>query len=240
MRLYAYCLSDEMSAPVIEGARGVGGVEPRVMEFGNIRAVVSDVEEETVSVTRENVFAHERVIREVLRQVTPLPFRFGTVVNVERLESYIDSHREELLDGLERVRGAVEMSVKIIWNPEDIRREAVGHEGAGKTAHSEGKGGTGAAYLAAKRREILGDELLKERAERVAAWLRERVEDYVSESNVSLHATEALMLRAAYLVRRERLTDYRERVMSFKSERPELRFLTSGPWPPYSFSNIRA
>ena len=212
MNLYAYCLSDEVSAAVLEGARGVGGVKLRLMELGNISAVVSDFEEEAITVTRENVFAHERVVREVLRRTTPLPFRFGTVVSMERLESYVGSHRTELLASLERVRGAVEMSVKIIWNVEDAVRGLLETEGAGVPARSEEQKGAGATYLAAKRREILGDELLKERAEAIAAWMAVRVEGCASESNVSVHPSEALFLRAAYLVQRERLDDYRATV----------------------------
>jgi hypothetical protein len=45
-------------------------------------------------------------------------------------------------------------------------------------------------------------------------------------------------VRAAHLVERERVVAYRERLRSLGAERVGLRFLTSGPWPPYSFSDV--
>jgi hypothetical protein len=98
--------------------------------------------------------------------------------------------------------------------------------------------GKGAAYLTARRREILGDELLKERAEELAAWLTAEVGALAVERDVQVRPSESLVVRAGFLVRRERLRDYQERVEKAGSERGDLRFLTSGPWPPYSFSDI--
>src|SRR5919205_1455506 len=116
MRFYAYCLSDEVTGRMIESAAGVPCAgEPRLIQCGGIAAVVSELEAERVGLTRENVFAHERVIGRVLAHTTPLPFRFGTVVSASRLEAYIDSQREFLQAQLARVRGSVEMSVKVIW-----------------------------------------------------------------------------------------------------------------------------
>jgi hypothetical protein len=46
----------------------------------------------------------------------------------------------------------------------------------------------------------------------------------------------SLVVRAAHLVVRERVEEYRERLRAAGDERRELRLLTSGPWPPYSFS----
>ena len=87
MNLYAYCLSDEVVSGIDESVVGVAGAVPRLLERGEIRAVVSDFGEERVAVTRENVLAHERVVRRVLMDATPLPFRFGTVTSEARLES---------------------------------------------------------------------------------------------------------------------------------------------------------
>jgi hypothetical protein len=39
-------------------------------------------------------------------------------------------------------------------------------------------------------------------------------------------------------VERGAVEAYRLRLKEARSERPELKFLVSGPWPPYSFANI--
>ena len=47
-----------------------------------------------------------------------------------------------------------------------------------------------------------------------------------------------LVLSAAHLVERSKIGLYREKVAKLREERPELHFLMSGPWPPYTFANI--
>ncbi len=236
---YVYCLSDEVTGGMIESAAGVAGAgSPQLIQYGGIAAVVSRLEGERVRLTRENVFAHERVIGCVLMHTTPLPFRFGTVVGESQLEGYVDAQREFLLAQLARVRGSVEMSVKVIWNPGLVRREAVASPAAEESrapedqSHAEGRG---TAFLAAKRREILGNEVLRSEAEATAGWLNERLGDAVREAVVRVRPTEALVVAAAHLVWRERVAEYQERLRAARMEREELHFLTSGPWPPYSF-----
>lgn len=227
MNLYVYCLSDEAKAVSVSDVAGVAGARARLVESAGISAVVSEFGDERIAVTRENVLAHERVVRRVLVETTPLPFRFGTIVSEARLESYLDSQQAKLREQLARVRGAVEMSVKIIWE----RERAAGEE-------EETAAGSGTSFLLRKRRELLGEGEAAGRAAEVGAWLGRVVEGLVRESLVSLRPSENLILAAAHLVERARLGDYRRALNRAKTERPELHFLTSGAWPPYSFSRV--
>lgn len=227
MNLYVYCLSDEATAGAVEDSAGVAGARARLVGRAGIRAVVSEFGEERIAVTRENVLAHERVVRRVLAETTPLPFRFGTIVSEARLESYLDSQQTRLREQLARVRGAVEMSVKIIWK--SGRAAGEGEETAA---------GAGTSFLLRKRRELLGEGEAAGRAAEVEAWLGRVVAGLVRESLVSLRPSENLILAAAHLVERGRLGDYRRALNRAKAERPELHFLTSGAWPPYSFTRV--
>ncbi|HWS99437.1 MAG TPA: GvpL/GvpF family gas vesicle protein [Pyrinomonadaceae bacterium] len=231
MNLYAYCLSDDVAAGAVEDVAGVAGASPRLVERAGISAVVSECGDEKIAVTRENVMAHERVVRRVLAGTTPLPFRFGTIVTEARLASYLDSRQGTLKAQLERVRGAIEMSVKVIWKP--VERGGGEDETAGEVA-----GGSGTKFLLKKRRELLGESARRERAEEVGGWLARAVEGFVRESRVELQPSENLILAASHLVERARLADYRAALGRAKMERPELQFLTSGAWPPYSFTSV--
>jgi gas vesicle protein GvpL/GvpF len=42
----------------------------------------------------------------------------------------------------------------------------------------------------------------------------------------------------SHLVERDAVDEYRRLVDRARAERPELHFLLSGPWAPYSFANI--
>lgn len=60
------------------------------------------------------------------------------------------------------------------------------------------------------------------------------------DSRVTVNPSGALVVRAAHLVERGHVEEYRARVQLMGEERAgALRFLTSGPWPPYSFGDAR-
>jgi len=229
MKLYLYCLAEKLDAlavPVV-GIAGAPVVLNKLEDFSLLGSEFAD--DSAPLVTCDNVLAHAAVVSSVLNQTTPLPFRFGTVVSEEHLRSYVTSHKAALEAKLAQVRGCVEMSVKIIWNTdqEEIKESA--------DAASEGPG---TRFLKEKQREIVGGERRTEQAKQVAAWLKERIGPYLQQEDTSLCPTDKLIVAAANLIRREQVTEYRDRLAEARKTRPELHFLVSGPWPPYTFSNI--
>ena len=119
------------------------------------------------------------------------------------------------------------MSVKIIW---EVAKD--------QTEQPLAEQGTGTAFLAEKRREILGDERRAAVAKEIASWLHQSVSGLMRDEQVTLRPNEALMLAASHLVERARIEQYQEELAEARKNRPELHFLVSGPWPPYSFVNI--
>ncbi len=231
MKVYAYCLSDEVTPAALESVCGVQGAATRLIDYNSICAVVSPFDGERAEVTRENAFLHDAVIRQVLNHTTPLPFRFGAVVSGAQLEAYIKKGRDELLSQLARVRGSVEMSVKILWNAEAVSVEM-------RDKNSDEAMGPGAGFLMSKRREIIGDSALKSRAEALSGWLDERLGDSVRESVARALPSPTMAVAVSHLVERAKLGEYNVRLANARKERGELRFLTSGAWPPYNFCNL--
>ncbi|HEX5735928.1 MAG TPA: GvpL/GvpF family gas vesicle protein [Blastocatellia bacterium] len=238
MGLYLYCLSDELKAGATLSVTGIAEIAPRVIELGAIKAVVSDVQTHPVRVTKDNVIAHERVIDCVMAQTTPLPFRFGSVVKPDELQAYIASNEDRLRSLLDRVRGAVEMSVKIIWDREAVVGERAKNR-PDDLVKAEGAG-PGLSFLLAKQKQMEGRQELKIKAGLLASWLDEGLGRLVRDRVVTINPADAMVVRAAHLVERGRVAEYRERVNWLSRERNDLRFLTSGAWPPYSFSHLRS
>jgi hypothetical protein len=251
MSLYVYCLGEGLEGAAFEGVSGVGGAPVRVLSLGRLSAVVSDAGGAADAVTEENLLAHNRVNAAALAVSTPLPFRFGTRATSERIADYAASNESALADALARVRGRVEMGAKLMWKAQGAGPEARGEvdegqraAGAPEATAGSGEGaaaavGRGTAFLLKKRREVLGEEEARRRAEELAAWLAAGVEGLARETAVRVSPPEAIVVRAAHLVGRACVAEYRARLRALAAERPDLRLLTSGPWPPYSFSDIR-
>ena len=229
MKLYVYCLAegvDVLEQPTL----GISGAPVRVLKSENLSVLVSDLNEDSVPVTRDNALAHAAVVRSILDYATPLPFRFGTIVTEQQLQSYLSTHKPVLENKLASVRGCVEMSVKIIWeNSADKQPET---DETQSSAH-----GVGTSFLAGKRRQIIGDEQRAAEATRISTWLHENLSALIRDEHVTIRPTERLVLAAAHLIEREKIAKYRREVAETCQSRPELHFLLSGPWPPYSFAN---
>lgn len=231
MKLYAYCVAsgiDSLPSPV----QGISSAPVRLLKIENFVVLVSDLDMEAVPVTRENALNHAAVVRSVLDQTTPLPFRFGTLVTEQQLTNYISARKPALDTRLETVHGCVEMSVKIIWDFFD------GDQPEPPKKSQDNKQGAGAIFLAEKRREILGDERRAAQAAEISTWLQKNLGSLARDKQVTMLPGGKLVLSAAHLVERSKIGLYREKVAKLREERPELHFLLSGPWPPYTFANI--
>jgi hypothetical protein len=229
MKRYAYCLTEgtEGIAAPPEKLQGIAGAQIQIFQAENFSLLVSDFSGDVVPLDRANVLVHAAVVRSVLDRTTPLPFRFGMLVSEEQLRSFLNARREAIAASLALVRGRVEMNVKIIA---DLKDQLPGNE------DSQQKPGT--AFLAGKRREILGSEARAAEAKNVAGWLEDLVSATVRETRINRIVTDKLLVAAAHLVERASVAEYRDRLKTGRLERPELKFLVSGPWPPYSFANI--
>ena len=231
MKLYVYCLATGIHA-LRHPVRGIAGGEVRLLNAGDFSVVVSDFAGEKAPVSRENVVAHAAVVQSTLEHTTPLPFRFGVVVTPAQLESFLTARHDALKARLDLVRGCVEMSVKVISNSNDGNGRRLEEE----SNTLEDKPGT--VFLLEKRRELRGSEARAAEAQALASWLQTKLGEVVRDTRVETNLTDKLLLASAHLVERGVVEQYRARLKSARLERPELNFLVSGPWPPYSFSNI--
>jgi Gas vesicle synthesis protein GvpL/GvpF len=127
------------------------------------------------------------------------------------------------------MRGSVEMNVRMIHSI----------AAADTSQEPEHAGGPGTAFLLEKRREIRRDEAGAAQKGQLSAWLREKLGDLIKEEKISITTSETVILaRADHLISRADVQEYRTKMAKAVEERPEIRFMVSGPWPPYSFANI--
>jgi Gas vesicle synthesis protein GvpL/GvpF len=162
---------------------------------------------EPQEMSAEVLWRHEEVVEELMRERDLLPVRFGTVVEDEAAAQRALSERhDQLVDSLERVRGAVELAVRAD-RPEP---------------RDETFSGSGAEYMQAKAR----------RAE--AAGLLHDPLAFLARDSVVRQGPE--LLRAAYLVDRDAVDGFVELVKRLEATLDDVRVLCTGPWPPYSFT----
>jgi len=195
-----------------------------------------------VSPTEDNLWRHEAVVEILMADRTVLPMRFGTVLADEAaIQAVLAAHHADFVASLDRVRGRVELGLRVLWEADQPPTPPSSSEfpGVPQGHSSEELRGTqansGRAYLLARLEEERQRQACRQRAEALAEELHTPLAQLATESTRQVLITPRLLLTAAYLVEREQVAAFRQEVEALSAANPTLRFLCTGPWPAYSF-----
>ena len=248
MATYLYCLTDAGSVPAADLC-GLGEAPVRALPVaGRAAAWVSDLPVGLGPVTEELARAHDRVVRAALSRETPLPARFGQSFAGEKaLLRELEARVEGIVQALERVRGGVEMTVRVLLpyvGGDLVSSGGIAGLAPGAVALPESRPrsstpvGAGRAYLARlrERQEAAAD--LRRQAEFLQARVARAVDGVVREEVCSEVMPGSQSFSLSHLVARDAVGPYRLAVDSLVEGDPGLRALVSGPWAPYSFARI--
>jgi hypothetical protein len=167
-----------------------------------------------------------------MRDHAVLPARFGTTFHDEsKLRASLVPHERELAAGLERLKGCVELGVRVFWEPVPA---AVATATPG-TPSTQPLPDSGRAYMLARLEDEQRRREERQRAERLVEQLHAPLAPLAADSTRRVLTTPQTLLVAAYLVQRDRADAFRARVQELGPAHPELRILCTGPWPPYHF-----
>jgi hypothetical protein len=245
---YVYGVGRSLPADAVEGVRGVAGAPVRLVEHGDLTAVVSPVSLDDFGedALRENLEhldwlestarAHHAVVDAASDSAPVVPLGLATVYRTEdRVRESLDARHEEFAHALARITGRTEWGVKAYA---DLSPQA---SGARTEAASSARPGT--SYLKRRRTE----QQSAEESRREVLTVAQRVDDELRDIAAAgrLHRLQDpqlsgergwMILNAAYLVDDDRAEDFRTAVTRLAGLRPELRLQLTGPWAPYSFA----
>jgi len=215
---------------------GLGGVEVYGISFGEIGAMISDVDSDQPVCSVQSVLAHQKVVDAALRlSKSVIPCRFGTLFpDDENILTFLKEHYELLDAQLTRLEGKVEVGVQVILN----RRAGVGTRGQWDE-ETRGQEGPGISYLLRRKEQFDGVKELDEEMERFSRELNWAMSPLWSD--VKMEKTtqgKKLLLSLYYLVDKHKLPCFKLAYRKFKRENPSLRLMYTGPWAPYNFADI--
>jgi hypothetical protein len=217
--LYVYAITDTRSEP---GRPGLHGAPVRAFGAEPPFAMASEHRDSLGHPDEEDLWAHERIIEDLMDRSTVLPMRFGSMVPDEAsLLKILGERRGEFERLIGRIRGRVELSVRA--------QVIADHPVPAQSAALADAGGPGTAYLL-ERREI------QERADDAVARIHEPLARLARESARKTGGLRPGAFKGAYLVDRDRVEEFRARVGQLTDEIEGARIVCTGPWPPYSFS----
>lgn len=238
---YVYCII-QTTEPLRFGRIGIGNepADVHTVNYKDIAAVVSDTPLEVYDPTRENVLAHERVNEAVMRSYTVLPMSFSTVFKTrEDIIELLRTAYDAFHDVLTKMQDKLEFGLKVLWEPELVIREIEKDDDNLRLLRQQISHQKGSTYFARMQYGRLVDSLLAERSETLVNEIFSALGAVSVASRANKPIGDKMILNAAFLVSRDRESDFDSKVKEIDAKYENLMFKYTGPWPPYNFVNIR-
>jgi hypothetical protein len=181
---------------------------------------------------------HETVVERLMQTYTVLPMRFPTAFGSrEAVLAMMEQHYGDFRENLHRLRDQVEFGVRVIW-PDAMLRTDEG--GAAATCGSERPAphhveSSGKLYMQERFRRHKCRNALRDQAAQFGRRLDAALSEFATAKRLRSPTTDSFAFDGVYLVRKDKGVDFRHAFADAKSSEPGLRYLLSGPWPPYNF-----
>lgn len=221
---------------------GVTGAAVEAIEFDGLAALTSPIADSNVRARRRDLLAHSDVLTSAVEHGTVIPLQFGIVFRDSDavVSDFLQPRRAELGELLSELDGKVELSVKGFYVEEAVLAEIISQSPRiARLRELTRKQPDGATYGARIELGELVAAELRACAHRDAARILERLRPLALAVQVADEAIEHQVLRASFLVERDRLRDFDETMNDVaRHEDGRIDFKYVGPLPPHSFVSV--
>lgn len=234
---YLYAIVDG-DGPLDLGPVGLDGGRVYAVPGDGIAAVVSDVPDRKVRPERRKLAAHHAVLTRLAADRTVLPMAFGLIAADEaEVRDILARDREAFAGQLARVRGHVEMGVRLALTAEDVFAHFVRTEPELQALRDElFAGGADPGHEAKMELGRRFAEALAARRRRAADRVRAALAPAVAEVRENRPRSERELLNLAVLVPAGGVAAYEAAVAAAAAGfSDDYAFDLSGPWPPHNF-----
>ena len=238
MRIYTYGIIDS-NVSIVESISGLEGVGVYNLSYRDIGVVASKLINQIKEINRNDVLKHEEVVERLMDNFTVLPVRFFTTFNQEEeVLVMLKEYYQDFKENLRHLRNKVEFGIRVIWPSETIKNRIIE---ASKRCHADvtiTNSSPGGSFVKQKFEKYKIDKEFAEEASRCIIVVDDYFNRIAGEKKLQKLVSEDLLLNAAYLVEKEKQNEFKQAFEELRSAPSDLRYLFSGPWPPYNFINL--
>jgi hypothetical protein len=189
---------------------------------------------------RRDLRRHLDVLEAAFAETTVVPCAFGSVLPTRAAvqADLLEGRGDELLALFERLDGRAQLNVKVGYEEEAVLRELVGTDPEIARLNARTRGVPGAYAERVRLGDLIASALAARRgrdAEEVVGAVAEIADDMRAE-----RAELPIVLKASFLVRRERVDRFHASLERLAAERARTtRFESVGPLPPTAFASLQ-
>jgi hypothetical protein len=239
---YVYgVLRADAQAPALAG---IGGAQLKEITSNGLAALVSDMPPDRgLTLGREEMTTHARVLEDAIQHGTVLPMRFGVVMAGEPAvkEQLLDAFHAELEQQLEELTGKVELRVRVVYEENSLMREVV-HENREIAKLRDQVRGADQDATYYKRIELgeMVAQAVERKRDRDAEAILQQLAPMAISIQVGEPANERVVVSTSFLVERDRMQEFDEAVDALgRAQADRMRIKYTGPLPPHSFVQLQ-
>lgn len=241
MSIYCYGVV-EAGCSNAELPTGLFDAPVRILHAGGVGLAVSDAPDGlTLRIGRRHLAAHARVQAALAERSALLPSAFGAIADTHALlAAAAESASEELLAALARVRGAAEMTLRVLWQVPNIfefmlerhpNLKILRDQTLARADDRGAKVALGEAFADALQHER--ETLLDAVRTAIAPACREIADRAPRQDSEAVRLSCLVDADAGVEMFEQRLADVAAQFGD------EILFEYSGPWPAHSFVDVR-
>jgi hypothetical protein len=256
--IYVYCLSND--PPELVGELKSVGL--KTIAAGGFYVIVkyvseSEFSEENFKMNLSNIYwlennarEHVEVINLIMKQKAVIPFKFGTIFLTEvSLMKFITDYSNSLIENFQHIEAKEEWSVKIYCDRKSLSEQI--DELSEETAALEKQimaSSPGKAYLLKRKKS----ELIENEMDRICKSYGQNYYNEFKNLSASTNLNnllpkeftgreDTMILNASFLVSKTKVGDFLNTVAVLREKDGNSGFFieTTGPWPPFSFIDIK-
>jgi len=261
---YLYCITKALHKPLIN-VIGLENSAVHTVQYGGIVAVVSEVTMAKTPVSNGNVLRHAAVIEAVQKEQTVLPMKYSSVFKDDAgVIEFLKNRYAVFISDLDRLQDKMEMGLRILMKntvqnkdienslkvpPPPLTKGGVegifkrglphslilGNKDDEELSDEKCSSNPGIDYLQQKRAYYASLDENDARVHEIVKICHAQFEDICVEFKRDTHSSFSQEVSLNYLIHKDYLNEFKNRFIDLKSSLNELRFLCSGPWPPYHF-----
>ena len=193
---------------------------------------------------------HVEVINILMDQNTAIPFKFGTIFTAEEsLIKYITDYSDSFFESFRHIEGREEWSVKIYCDRKSLVKQI--DELSEETAALEKQimdSSPGKAFLLRRKKS----ELVENEMDRISKHYGHNYFESFKTLSISTNLNnllpkeftgreDSMILNAAFLVNKNNVNEFKNTVETLRKKDENSGFFIeiTGPWPPFSFINMK-
>ena len=261
---YLYCITKALHKPLIN-VIGLENSAVHTVQYGGIVAVVSEVTMAKTPVSNGNVLRHAAVVEAVQKEQTVLPMKYSSVFKDDAgVIEFLKNRYAVFISDLDRLQDKMEMGLRILMKntvqnkdienslkvpPPPLTKGGVegifkrglphslilGNKDDEELSDEKCSSNPGIDYLQQKRAYYASLDENDARVHEIVKICHAQFEDICVEFKRDTHSSFSQEVSLNYLIHKDYLNEFKNRFIDLKSSLNELRFLCSGPWPPYHF-----